>query len=124
MKIPQGHQSLMPYLIMDDADAFLRFVKAVFPVTVNYESRNEEGKPGHCEISIQGSTVMFSSSTSQWKASPVNLFVYVENADEAFHKAVNAGAIVILPPEDKDYGRSCGIEDPAGNIWWITAAQP
>ncbi|PZR26835.1 MAG: VOC family protein [Citrobacter freundii] len=123
MNIPQGHQAVMPYLIMDDADAFMTFVKAVFSAEVTHESRNENGRLGHCEIRISGSTIMFSNSTDQWKASTVSLFVYVEDADTAFHKAVEAGGIVILPLEDKDYGRSCGVEDPQGNIWWITSVK-
>jgi len=121
MKIPQGHQAVMPYVLMDDADAFLDFVKAVFTVEVAYESRNDNGKRGHCEIRIGGSTIMFSNSTEQWKAGTVNLFVYVENADLAFNKALGAGATVIQPLENRDYGRSCGVEDTQGNIWWITA---
>jgi uncharacterized glyoxalase superfamily protein PhnB len=123
MKIPQGHQAVMPYLIMDDADAFLDFVRVVFPVDIVYESRNDNGKRGHCEIRISGSTIMFSGSTGQWKAATVNLFVYVDDADTVFRKAVEAGGMVILPLEDKDYGRSCGVEDPQGNIWWITSVK-
>lgn len=123
MKIPQGHQAVMPYLIMDNADAFLTFVKYVFAAQVTYESRGDDGRPGHCEIQIHGNTIMFSSSTSQWKASSTNLFVYVQEPDATFDRAVKAGGTVIMPMEDKDYGRSGGIEDPGGNIWWITGVK-
>jgi len=121
MKIPKGHQAIMPYLIIDGAAAFLDFVKKVFPVQVTHESRNDDGTLGHCEIQIHGSTIMFSNGSKEWQPRTADLFVYVENADTAFANAVAAGGKVILPLEDKDYGRSGGVEDPFGNIWWITS---
>lgn len=123
MKIPKGHQAVMPYIIIDGAAAFLDFVKKVFPVQVTYESRSDDGTVGHCEIQIHGSTIMFSNSTKDWKPRTADMFVYVENADTIFNNAVAAGGKVILPLEDKDYGRSGGVEDPFGNIWWITAVK-
>jgi uncharacterized glyoxalase superfamily protein PhnB len=66
---------------------------------------------------------MFSNSTKDWKPRTADMFVYVENADTAFNNAVAAGGKVVLPLEDKDYGRSGGVEDPFGNIWWITAVK-
>ena len=123
MKIPQGHQAVMPYLIMDGAAAFLDFVKKVFPVQVTHESRDEDGTIRHCEIQIHGSTIMFANSTSDWKARTADMFVYVEDADAAFNTAVAAGGKVIMPVEDKDYGRSGGVQDQFGNIWWITSVK-
>lgn len=123
MKIPQGHQAVMPYLILEGADAFLDFVKKVFPVEVTYESRNADGTMGHCEIRIHGSTIMFSNSTADWKPRTSAMFIYVEDADAAFNNAVAAGGKAILPLEDKDYGRSGGIEDAFGNTWWITSVK-
>jgi PhnB protein len=121
MKIPNGHQALMPYLILDHADAFLHFVKTVFAAEIAHETRNDNGKLGHCEARIQGGTIMFSNSTEQFRQRNADMFVYVEDADKTFSDALATGGTVIMPLDDKDYGRSGGVEDPAGNIWWITA---
>jgi uncharacterized glyoxalase superfamily protein PhnB len=121
MKIPQGHQAVMPYLILDNADAFLEFVKIVFGAEIGHESRNDDGKLAHCEARIQGNTIMFSNSTERFRPRHADLFVYVEDADKTFNEALSQGGTVIMPLDDKDYGRSGGVEDPTGNIWWITA---
>lgn len=111
----------MPYLILDDADAFLAFIKIVFGADIGHESRNDNGKLGHCEARIHGHTIMFSNSTDQYKPRNADLFVYVEDADRTFAMALANQGKVIMPLDDKDYGRSGGIEDPTGNIWWITS---
>jgi uncharacterized glyoxalase superfamily protein PhnB len=51
------------------------------------------------------------------------MFVYVDNADEIYQKALQEGAVSIMEPADQSYGRSCGVEDPYGNTWWITSVK-
>ena len=50
----------------------------------------------------------------------MQLFVYCEDADAMFNRAVEHGAKVLMPMADKDYGRTGGVEDPFGFTWWIT----
>ncbi len=52
------------------------------------------------------------------------MFIYVDDADTAYQKALTAGATTVegQEPSDKEYGRACGIKDPFGNTWWITSA--
>lgn len=122
-KIPQGHQTVMPYLMLDGAARFKDFTIEVFGGAISsthYQEDNPE-MIRHAEVSIGGSTIMFCDSRAEWPAQPANMFVYVENADDAYHKALGAGATSVMPPADQDYGRSCGITDPCGNTWWITA---
>jgi uncharacterized glyoxalase superfamily protein PhnB len=47
----------------------------------------------------------------------------VKNADETFEKAINEGATIVREITEQSYGRSGGIKDPFGNIWWITAVK-
>jgi uncharacterized glyoxalase superfamily protein PhnB len=49
------------------------------------------------------------------------LFVYVEDADAAIGRALAEGAKSIDEIRDMEYGRSGGITDPYGNVWWITS---
>ena len=76
----------------------------------------------HAEIMINGSTIMLAEPTSQWKASAIHLFIYTEDADNTYKKALAAGASSMMEPNDRDYGRTCGITDPFGNVWWITGS--
>ena len=119
MQIPKGHQAIMPYLMLEDAAGFIEFIKNVFDANMTHESMRD-GIVGHCEANINGSTSMFSNSRGEWKPATANMFVYVENADETYTKAVENGAETVMPPDDQEYGRSCGVTDPFGNVWWIT----
>ena len=66
---------------------------------------------------------MFAKSGGQWKPRTADMFVYVENADETYDRSLKHGATTIMGPADQNYGRSCGVTDPFGNIWWITSVK-
>ena len=122
MKLPNGHQAIMPYLMLNEANKFLDFAKAVFDAKeVRITYREDTKTIMHCEIQINGSTIMYCEATEDWKQQTANLFIYVDNADETFDKALKANAKTIMPLSDQDYGRTCGVEDPFGNTWWITS---
>ena len=121
MNIPKGHQAVMPYLVMEDAAAFIDFIKTVFNAEMTHESMRD-GMIGHCEAQISGGTIMFSQSRDQWKPATGNMFVYVPDADAVYRKALDAGAASLMEMADQDYGRSGGFTDPHGNVWWVTTA--
>jgi uncharacterized glyoxalase superfamily protein PhnB len=121
MEIPKGHQTIMPYFVVEDARAFRNFIETVFNAKLTYEGIAADGSIGHCEAQIGNSTIMFAGSGGPWTPRTSDLFVYVDDADDVYMKALKSGATTILPPEDKDYGRSCGVNDPFGNGWWITS---
>lgn len=122
--VPTGHQTVMPYLMLDGASKFRDFTTTVFGGTVG-STQHQDDNPDqirHAEVTIGGSTIMFCDSRAEWPAQPANLFVYVANADDSYQKALDAGGTSVMPPADQDYGRSCGVTDPCGNTWWITSA--
>ena len=56
----------------------------------------------------------------QFKPMPSSNYVYVEEADAAYDRAIAAGAVVVIPIADQFYGdRMGGVRDPQGNLWWI-----
>ena len=120
MNIPKGHQAVMPYLMLDDAAGFIQFIKDVFVAEITQQSMRD-GVVGHCEASISGGTIMFSNTREEWKAAPANMFVYVADADETFERALKAGSTTVMEIADLEYGRSGGVADPFGNVWWITS---
>lgn len=117
----------MPYLMLEGALKFIDFVKSVFDaqlVTQMHRLREDGVSVNHSEISIGGSTIMFSDATPQWPVQTANLFIYVANADKTFKMAIDSGASEVMALSNQDYGRTCGVKDPFGNIWWITALNP
>jgi len=64
---------------------------------------------------------MFAGSGGQWGPRTSDIFVYVENADRTYKKALDEGATTVMEIADQNYGRSGGVTDPFGNVWWITS---
>ncbi|MFC0185861.1 Uncharacterized conserved protein PhnB, glyoxalase superfamily [Pseudarcicella hirudinis] len=123
MKIPEGHQSVMPYLMVNGAVQFLSFLENVFQAEKIYWMPREDGSLMHAEVNIHGSTIMFSESQDPGDNLSNKFFIYVENADETYQKALDSGAKAISDLANKEYGRSGGVIDPFGITWWITSTK-
>lgn len=74
----------------------------------------------HAELCIGDTTIMLAYSTEKFKPHTAGFFIYVDNADETYSRTINANAKTVMEGQDQSYGRS-GIEDPFGNIWWVTS---
>jgi PhnB protein len=118
--IPEGYHSITPYLIVDRAPELLEFLVSAFNATVVLKMVNPDGSLGHCELRIGDSMIMMSSARDQWKAMPTSIYLYVQDVDAVFAKALTAGAKEIMPLKDQFYGdRNGGVTDVSGNQWWI-----
>lgn len=121
METKQKPQTVIPYLIIPDAHKFFDFVQKVFDARETARFLNEDGSLMHGEVNIGGSTIMFGASSEQWQSQPAGLYINVRHADDIFQRALKHGATVVMELSDKDYGRTGGVKDPFGNVWWITA---
>lgn len=119
--MPDGHNRVMPYLIVADAVGFLGFVEQVFGAEERYKELRDDGAIRHAEVRIGESVLMFAQSTDEFQPQTAGMFIYVDDADAVFRKALDAGAREIMAPADQEYGRSGGVQDPFGNTWWITS---
>jgi PhnB protein len=126
--IPEGYNSITPYLYMSDATRAIEFYKEVFGATELFRMDAPGGKIGHAEIMIGDSHVMLSDECTETDerspqtvgGSPVGLLLYVEDVDAIAGRAVAAGAKLLEPLEDKFYGDRMGkLVDPFGHIWAI-----
>lgn len=123
MKIAKGHQPVMPYLILKGADNFIAFAKAVFSATEVFKSYRDDDQSRimHAEVQINGCNIMVADVTEDFDVANANLFVYVDDADATFNTALANGASSVNEVADQSYGRSGGVRDPFGNVWWITS---
>jgi PhnB protein len=118
--VPAGYHTITPYLIVEGAGKLIEFVKAVFDATVISSTINPDGKTGHTEVRIGDSVLMLSEARGTYHAMPTMLYLYVEDADFTFQKAIAAGATPVMPVQDQAYGdRSGGVKDMCGNQWWV-----
>lgn len=119
-KIPDYYQTVMPYLILEEVSAFLRFATSVFGAEEKMKSEDETGIR-HAEIVIGSCAIMLGSSSKEWQPQPAGLYINVESADDVYQKALDEGATTVMELSNQDYGRTCGVLDPTGNTWWITS---
>lgn len=124
MELQNGYQTVMPYLMLNNASGFIEFTKNVFNAQLRehmYTMSEDGSRIRHAEVTIGESIIMFTDAFGEWKEQTANLFVFVENADETYQKALNYGAGTLMGLTDQHYGRTCGVTDPFGNVWWITS---
>jgi PhnB protein len=116
--IRHGVGSVRPYLYgrLD----MLELVKRAFGA-VELE-RLEAGKGGlHIEAKIGDSMIVMEVSDPPHPGGkPASIYVYIDDVDAAYQRALAAGATSVAAPEDKPYEeRAAGVKDSFGNIWWI-----
>ena len=118
--IPDGYQQVMPYLIVKGAAGFMKFMQDVFGAKEKAVHMRSEDIIMHAEIMVGECVIMFADSTAAFEPRTGGFFIYVPDSDEAYNKALAAGAVSIMPVSDQPYGRSGGVLDPFGNTWWPT----
>jgi PhnB protein len=127
--IPDTYRRVTPHLAIEGAAAAIEFYKDVFGATERMRMAMPDGTVVHAEVEIGDSVVMIGEpsfpttlepSPKSLGGSPVGLFVYVEDVDEAFQRSVEAGAKAVAKPEIHFYGdRVATIDDPFGHRWSI-----
>ncbi len=122
--IPEGFHTVTPYLLTKGADKIIEFVKRVFDAEEISRMDNADGTIMHAQVRIGDSMVMLSDARPEYPAMPGMLYLYVENVDAVYDRAIKAGGVSLREPTDEDYGdRSCGVQDVGGNQWWIATHQ-
>jgi PhnB protein len=124
--IPRGLRMVTPYLVAEDGEALIDFVKQAFDAEETLRAVMPTGV--HGEVKLGDSTLMLGGGIKGRKFpgtfQPNALHVYVEDADVTYAKALAAGAVSIDEPRDQEYGeRSATVKDSAGNYWYIATYQ-
>lgn len=127
--VPEGYHTLTPYLTVRNAEKAIEFYKQAFGAKLRGGvAKGPDGKVMHAEIQIGDSVVMLADEFPEFGAvSPesggntsIGLHIYVNNVDEAFARAVKAGAQTEMPVADQFWGDRYGkLRDPFGHKWSI-----
>ncbi|MQA89419.1 MAG: VOC family protein [Gemmatimonas sp.] len=119
--IPEGFHTVTPYLICKGADQVIDFMKAAFSAEVKSRMDNDDGTVTHADLQVGDSRVMISEAGGRYEPMQCMLHLYVEDCDAVYRKALDAGATSVQEVADQFYGdRSGGVQDVAGNQWWIS----
>jgi PhnB protein len=126
--IPEGYNSVTPYLIIKGAAQAIDYYKQVFGATEVMRMADPSGRIGHAELKIGDSHIMLADEFPEMNhraplsdgSSPVSILLYVEDVDSIVERAVAAGAKILKPVQDQFYGdRSGFIQDPFGHLWGV-----
>jgi PhnB protein len=126
--VPPGKHTVTPSLVVPDAAKAIEFYKKALGAEELMRFLTPQGTIMHAELRIGDSIVMLGEempgdggqSPRTLGGTPVSLFIYGDNVDAAWKRAVDAGAKVIMPLTDQFWGdRAGGLQDPYGHQWWL-----
>jgi PhnB protein len=123
--IPEGYHSVTPSLTCKDAARAIDFYRNAFGAAEKMRSLTPDGKISHAELKIGDSIIFLNDEMGPQTGAPagaqkMSLFLYVENADAAFERAVAGGSKVDMPLENQFWGDRFGsLTDPFGHKWGI-----
>ena len=114
------YRTITPYLVVQDADGEMRFLKKAFGAIEASCERNADNTVMHAEMQVGNSLIMLGQAREAGQALKAALYVWVPDVDATYAQALQAGAASLSAPEDKPYGhRNAGVVDQNGITWWI-----
>jgi PhnB protein len=124
--IPDGHYTVTPIVTYDDCVGAIAWYSKALGATEISRAPGPDGKIMHAEIQIGNSRIMMHDVMMEGRGpqafggSPVAMWLYVEDCDALFNRAIEAGATIIRPVEDQFWGDRCGtLKDPQGYAWTV-----
>lgn len=121
MHVPPGFATVFPYLVVEDAESYVRFLVQGLNGEEIGRSRRPDGKIANSQVRLGSTSIMISEADQGYPPGRASLYLYVENADDAMAQALQHGAALKAGVGNRFYDdRQGGIVDPSGNIWWIS----
>lgn len=118
--VPEGMHTVTPYLVTNGANELIRFIEQSFDGKTTSILKTKEGKVMHALMTIGDSQIMVADATDKYPAGESRLYLYVDDVDSTYDRAINAKGTSLREPIDEFYGdRSAGVKDSWGNEWWI-----
>jgi len=126
--VPEGYHTITPYLAVDSAAEAIDFYQRAFGAQERVRMDGPGGAIMHAELQVGDSMIMLSDPFPQSSTTPpkqlggtsVSIFAYVENIDDVYKQAIDAGASSLMEPDDMFWGDRFGsVQDPFGHSWTI-----
>jgi uncharacterized glyoxalase superfamily protein PhnB len=129
-----GATTIFPVLRYRDADAAVEWLMRAFGFTQRAVTRHDDGTILHAELQLGTGIIMLGQHRADdWmggtapdpNASPMGLYVRVDDPDAHFARAKGAGAEITMELVDQDYGsREYAARDPEGIVWSFGTYDP
>lgn len=118
---PDRYHTVTPYLVVQDVNGLIDFIKQVFDAEVVDQMQRPDGSTIHAEVRIDDSIIMVGEVGNGNEPFPGMMHLYLPDADATYQRALAAGAVSLREPADQFYGdRSGGVKDHFGNQWWVS----
>ena len=125
--IPEGYHSIAPQITCRNAGSAIDFYKKVFGATELMRMSGPGGQVMHAELKIGDSRIMLNDEFPGVASPPApqavhssSVFLYTEDVDSVFERAVEAGARVDMPLSNMFWGDRFGkFTDPFGHQWGV-----
>jgi uncharacterized glyoxalase superfamily protein PhnB len=121
VKVPEGYNTINPFVITKDARKFMEFLEKVFGAKETKEAftMDTDGLVLHAELCIGNSTVMVADRKDGWPYTPSLLQIYVEDVEQTLQRAEDLGATIVTRPTDFYGALFSRFVDPWDNLWWV-----
>jgi len=129
--IPEGVQAVFPMLVCQSPEAEMSFCAAAYGAVEQVRRPGPDGSPIHLAMRINNAFLVVQAESPDVVASraptgdgssPVVIFVYVVDVDQAVERAVAMGATILIPAQDQFWGdRTARLLDPSGHVWIVAS---
>lgn len=128
--IPEGVQAVFPMLVCQSPEAEMKFCATAFGAVEQVRRPGPDGSAIHIAMRINDALLVVQSefadvasrAPSPDGSSPVVIFVYVADVDQAVERAAAMGAKVLMPARNQFWGdRTARIIDPSGHVWTVAS---
>jgi len=118
--IPENYPRVSPYLVVKNVEETMSFIQYVFEGKVREKMVMPDGSVNHGEMNIGDSVIMMGKASEDYPPLNAMLYIYIEDTDKAYKKAIEKGAVSVMEPADQFYGdRNAGVKDKDGISWWM-----
>jgi len=120
--VPPGLGSVTAFLHPRGAPGLIEFLKQAFAAEEMATHRGPEGAIAHAVIRVGGSAIEMGEAHGEWGPMPTMFYVYVDDVDAWYRRALSAGATSLEAPAVQPYGeRRCAVRDAFDNQWYLAA---
>ena len=112
--------SVVPYLVVHDAQRMVDFLEAPFGASVKGEvHRHQNDSIKHVELKVGDGLVMVGGVETPESATQSMFFLSVQDVDRAYEAALQAGGTMVEQPHERHERRMAAVRDYVGNQWWF-----
>jgi PhnB protein len=117
---PADMPTVSPGFTVKGAAKFIEFLKSAFSATESYRVDAPDGTLRHARVRVGNSILNIGEAHGEFQPLASSMYIYVDDADAVYKRALEAGATSLYPVAEQPYGdRLGGVTDPFGHQWFI-----